>query len=124
MESFHSACIPSFRYRHKIRFEDNPTYWNHHRGGWTYAFDTLRQLQAPDGILCISAVEEWIVNDNAIKEPWVGFLHQVPRSNYLWYPDLERLVTNEYFQESLSFYHGLFVLSNVVKQYLVKNLNI
>ena len=113
-----------FSYRHKIKFEDNPTYWDHHRGGWTYAFNTLRRLEAPDGILCISAVEEWILDDKPIKEPWVGFVHQVPRNNYRWYPDLERLVTNEHFLESLSSCHGLFVLSRTVKQYLQTHLDI
>ena len=123
MESSLHSIPRSLCYRHKIRFEDSPTYWKHHRGGWAYAFDTLRQLQAPDGVLCISAVEELIVNDIAIKEPWVGFLHQVPRNTYKWYPDLERLVANEHFLESLPFCRGLFVLTNTLKQYLVENIS-
>ena len=109
--------------RRKIKFETEPTMWDHHRGGWTNAFDTLRQnLYAHDGILCISAVEEWICDDKIIDEPWIGFVHQVPRNNYQWYPDLERLVRNELFLESLSKCHGLFTLSTMVKTFLLENL--
>lgn len=108
--------------RRKIKFESEPTTWDHHRGGWANAFDTLRNLYAPDGILCISAVEEWICDEKVIDEPWVGFIHQVPRNNYQWYPDLERLVSDELFLESLAKCHGIFTLSYMVKTFLVENL--
>ena len=108
--------------RRKIKFESEPTTWDHHRGGWGNAFNTLHSLYAPDGILCISAVEEWICDDKVIEQPWVGFVHQVPRNNYQWYPDLERLVTNELFLESLTKCHGLFTLSYVVKSFLLEKL--
>ena len=77
----------------KIKFETTPTEWTHHRGGWSYALRQLHnQLYAPDGVLCISAVEECICNEEEIREPWIGFVHQVPQRNYPEYPDLERLV--------------------------------
>ena len=107
----------------KIKFEDDPTSWDHHRGGWSYAFQTLQELYAPDGVLCISAVEEWALKEKCIDEPWIGFVHQVPRSNYFYYPDLERLVMNEFFNKSLSNCYGLFVLSQTVKDYLINHLN-
>ena len=110
------------RLRKKIKFESEPTTWDHHRGGWANAFNTLRELNAPDGILCISAVEEWICDDKVIDEPWVGFVHQVPQNNYQWYPDLKRLVSNEFFLESLANCHGLFTLSYMVKSFLVENI--
>jgi len=58
--------------RRKIKFETTPTEWTHHRGGWSYALQQLRsQLYAPDGVLCISAVEECICDEEEIKEPWI-----------------------------------------------------
>ena len=108
--------------RKKIKFESEPTTWEHHRGGWTNAFHSLRELHAPDGVLCISAVEEWICDDKVIDQPWIGFIHQVPRNNYQWYPDLERLVKDELFLESLGKCHGLFTLSSMVKSFLLENL--
>ena len=116
---------PAFcRRRRKIKFEDNPTEWNHHRGGWKYAFHTLDDLCAQDGVLCVSAVEEWPSDEKVIEEPWVGFVHQVPRNNCIYYPDLERLVQDQLFMKSLENCHGLFVLSHVVKEYLQNHLKV
>ena len=108
--------------RRKIKFESEPTMWSHHRGGWANAFQTLRQLYAHDGVLCISAVEEWICDDKVINQPWIGFVHQVPRNNYQWYPDLERLVVDDLFIESLGKCYGLFTLSRMVKNFLLEKL--
>ena len=109
----------------KIKFETTPTEWTHHRGGWSYAMQQLRnQLYAPDSMLCVSAVEEIICDWKTIQEPWIGFVHQVPRNNYPEYPDLERLVKNKFFLESLKHCHGIFVLSDMVKQYLLKHISI
>lgn len=111
-------------YPKKMKFETNPTQWDHHRGGWTQVLSTLYQLSSPngEGTLLVSAVEEWACNEEAITEPWIGFVHQVPRNNCPYYPDLERLVKDEYFLASLSKCHGLFVISEMVKSYLVANL--
>lgn len=106
----------------KIKFEEQPTSWSHHRGGWSYAFQTLSDLCAPDGVLCVSATEELVCDDKVIEEPWVGFVHQAPVNNYEWYPDLQRLVQSETFTQSLKKCCGLFTLSSVVKGFLVKNL--
>lgn len=107
----------------KIKFEGNPTAWSHHRGGWSHAFQALRSLYAPDGVLCVSAVEELVCDDRVIEEPWVGFIHQAPQNNYKWYPDLEHLVTNDVFIKSLENCCGLFTLSNVIKSFLMENLS-
>ena len=82
------------------------------------------QFYAPDGMLCVGAVEEIICDWEAIQEPWIGFVHQVPRNNYPEYPDLERLVRNKFFLESLKYCHGIFVLCDMVKQYLTKHISI
>jgi len=108
--------------RKKIKFEDVPTEWSHHRGGWSFVIQQLQSLQADDGILCVSAVEEWIFKEKVISQPWIGFVHQVIQNNCRWYPDLERLVKNSAFLQSLDNCHGLFVLSQVSKEYLTCNL--
>ena len=108
--------------RRKIKFEKDPTEWKHHRGGWSFAFQQLRSLHASDGTLCISAVEEWVCEGKAITEPWIGFVHQVAQNNCPFYPDLQRLLENEIFIRSLDNCLGLFVLSRVVKDYLLHNL--
>ena len=109
--------------RKKIKFEKEPTEWKHHRGGWTFAFQQLRCLQASDGVLCISAVEEWVYEEKIVNEPWIGFVHQVAQNNCPLYPDLERLLTSELFLRSLDQCLGLFVLSQTVKDYLLRGLN-
>ena len=110
--------------RRKIKFETTPTEWAHHRGGWSYVLKQLRnQLYAPDGMLFISAVVE-ITKMKAIQEPWVGFIHQAPRNNYPDDPDLERVLKYKPFLESLKHCHGIFVLSDVVKQYLMEHIPI
>ena len=115
----------------KIKFEKSPTLWKRHRGGWSHAFCSLKDLTVPDGILCISALEEVILKkmdedtaNNAvfINEPWIGFLHHVPNTNYPYRPDLQRIVKNDCFLKSLDFCKGLFVISGYVKSYLVEHL--
>ena len=117
--------------RKKIKFEKEPTLWEHHRGGWSHAFCSLKGLTVEDGILCVSTLEEVIfkyeedevANEVAfINEPWVGFIHQVPRNNCPYYPDLQRLVENACFLKSLDFCKGIFVISGYVKNYLLKHL--
>ena len=110
-------------FRRKIKFEEEPTEWKHHRGGWSFAFQQLRSLHASDGVLCISAVEEWVCEGKIVTEPWIGFVHQVAQNNCPFYPDLQRLVENEAFNHSLENCLGLFVLSRVVKEYLLRHLS-
>ena len=115
--------VESLLRRKKIKFEEEPTEWKHHRGGWSFALQQLRRLHTNDGILCISAVEEWVCDEKIVTEPWIGFVHQVAQNNYPFYPDLQRLMKSEIFLRSLENCCGLFVLSRVVKDYLQCNLN-
>ena len=109
--------------RRKIKFEDEPTTWSHHRGGWTNVISSLHDLYAHDGVLCISAIEESVIFDGkTIDQPWVAFVHHVSRNNFPHYPDLERLVENEHFIKSLEKCCGLFTLCNPVKRYLLEKL--
>lgn len=125
MDSLTGRDNNSLSLQRKIKLELDPTQWDHHRGGWGYVLQTIRnELFASDGLLLISAIEEWISDERTVSEPWIGFVHQVPRNNYFYYPDLERLVEDEHFLLSLPNCRGLFVLSGIVKEYLMMNLKI
>ena len=56
-----------------------------------------------------------------ITEPWVGFVHQVEKNGLEWFPDLERLVTDKFFLQSLPLCRGLLTLSSTVKSYLQRH---
>ena len=120
-----SSELPYIRLRRKIKFEADPTEWHHQRGGWSYVLQQLRNnLYAADGTLCISALEDIVFNGTTINEPWVGFIHQVPRSNYPFYPDLERMLKDQVFVDSLKKCLGLFVISSRIKDYLIKHVSV
>src|SRR5690242_15508776 len=73
-----------------------PTPWPHHRGGWKYVCRLLLEhLHCEGGVRFVAAVEDEIFEGKVISEPWVGFVHQVPKHNLRWFPDLERLLANE-----------------------------
>ena len=79
-------------------------------------------LHDEDGTLCISSVEDLVLDEVEINEPWVGFVHQVPKTTLKWFPDLERLLQSDHFRDKmLPTCKGLFVLSSVVKEYLLAN---
>jgi hypothetical protein len=103
----------------KLKLTNSPL-WPHHRGGWTAAIDVIYdRLRADDGMLFIPAVEEVVANGMTLTEPWVGFVHQVPRTSLKWYPDLERLLEHPGWAQSVAHCRGLFTLSSYLRDYLV-----
>ena len=93
--------------------------WRHHRGGWKFVCRLIAEhLHCEDGVRFIGSVEDEVVERRIIAEPWVGFIHQVPKHNLRWFPDLERLLKDEYWNTSAQNCLGLFVLSTYVKDYL------
>ena len=106
------------RRQHKIKFEDSPTDWKNYGSGRMNAFHALDNLYAHDGVLCLSVSEKWPCEKKVIEEPWVGFVHQTPASNFRCYAELVGLVQDQCFIKSLEKCHGLFVFSRVVKAYL------
>lgn len=100
---------------------DEPISWRTHRGGWSYIVDIIQnEFHTPDGTLFISAVENVIVEGVPIEEPWTGFIHQVPKSNLPFFPDLERLLKHETWLASLNTCKGIYTISKYLKDYLDK----
>lgn len=102
---------------------DNWVYWPHHRSGWKHLLWLVAEnLHSPGGTRFVSAVEDefFIKSDKyagPIREPWVGFIHQVPHQNHN-FPDLERLVRLEEWKESIDHCQGLWVLTDYQKNFL------
>jgi len=97
----------------------NLTPWSHHRGGWKFVCSLIADhLHCEDGVRFIGSVEDEVAERRIVSEPWVGFIHQVPKHNMRWFPDLERLLKDEYWKASAQNCLGLFVLSSYVKDYL------
>jgi hypothetical protein len=91
------------------------TPWDHHRGGWKYVCRLLKEhLHCDEGVRFIGSVEDHVAERKVIAEPWVGFVHQVPRHNLRWFPDLERLLDDECWKASVQNCLGIFVLSTYV----------
>jgi glycosyltransferase involved in cell wall biosynthesis len=95
------------------------TPWQHHRGGWKYVCRLISaHLHCDEGVRFIGSVEDEIAERKVIAEPWVGFVHQVPKHNLRWFPDLGRLLNDECWKASVQNCLGIFVLSTYVKNYL------
>src|SRR5258708_21019456 len=95
------------------------TPWQHHRGGWKYVCRLLSEyLHCKGGVRIIGSVEDEIAERRVIAKPWVGFVHQVPKHNLPWFPDLDRLLNDDCCKASVQNCLGIFVLSTYVKNYL------
>ncbi|XYI03550.1 cellulase family glycosylhydrolase [Sorangium sp. So ce1128] len=96
--------------------------WEHHCGGWKYVVGLIRDhLHCDDGIRFIGSVDDMIFAGEPVLEPWVGVVHQVPRTKLAWFPDLERQLRHEAWLASKPHCRGLFVLSLYVKRFLIEN---
>jgi hypothetical protein len=105
---------------------DKHIYWPHHRGGWRHVVELIYEhLHAPDGIRFVSAIEDELFvkgqhYDGPLTEPWVGFIHQMPRQ-YLNFPDLERLIRMDDWKKSMAHCRGLWTLTDYQKNFLLDN---
>ncbi len=100
----------------------NPYLWGYHRYGWRFAVEALYEhLHCPAGILLLSSVDDWFGRGGTVREPWVGFVHGVPRNpdwmEHAW-DDVAHLVQRPHFQAALPFCAGLFALSRYLKDFL------
>jgi len=113
---------------------NNPDYYLtvNHRGGWKSIITNLIKNNIisdnnlhgiiNNNILLLDVIEKyfiWDKNDKIIKEDWVGIIHIVPNTpNYMKNIQIENLLTNKYFVESLKYCKGIIVLSNYLLNYL------
>jgi glycosyltransferase involved in cell wall biosynthesis len=115
-----TALTPSLYSARKLRVV-NPISWEHHRGGWKHVVQLItNHLHAPDGVRFVSAVDDELYHNGSIKEPWVGFLHQVPHQE-LRFPDLSRLIHSQAWRESIKYCQGLWVLCDYYRRFLLDN---
>ena len=102
-----------------------PSFWNHHRSGWKYCVNAIRETFHDDEgtALFTNSVEKKLIesNVNVCYENWVGFLHLSRgcfESKYIQ----QKLIHNQCWKESFRNCCGLYVLSNylheAVEQYL------
>ena len=100
----------------------NPIIWDHHSGGWKTIVDIIQKnFSTENGIRFVSAIEDEILENGAIKEPWVGFMHQVPKQS-LNFPDVSRILEMEDWKISQKSCLGIWVLCDYLKQYLDKHI--
>ena len=106
-----------------------------HRAGWPWAMKALNALHHPDGVLFDSFLERtfcWMKGHELSKkripytEPWIGMIHNPPEiptwHDYSTSPQ-EFMKTNE-FQDSLEHCQGIFVLSDYLRDWLSKRVNV
>lgn len=118
-----SGISPDAQLRSPRLKVERPISWPWHNGGWRWIVQLLTEhLDDPDGTRCLTAVEDELYRHGPIQEPWVGFVHQVPKQN-LRFPDLERLVQLDAWRASLPYCRGLWVLSDYLRRAL-RNLGV
>lgn len=112
--------------RKKLNFVKSPSDWDHHRAGGFCAVigiakEKLHDPRAPT--LFVPAVEQYFFEkETGLNKPWIGIMHQVPISNTVWIPDVERQLHSPRFLSSLSYCRGLFTLSTYLRDYIQKRL--
>jgi hypothetical protein len=115
----------------------SPTSFTAHRSGWGYAMNHLMKYHDYDGVLLDDFLDitfgyNYEINKKnktiPYKKPWIGFLHHPP-SICPWYEesykhniDINNFLNSEEFQYSAKYCQCLFVLSDYLKKYLIKNI--
>ena len=108
-----------------------------HRSGWNYAMGSLVELHNDEGTLLESFIEKKFVwgqepgerqnKPKPIEKPWVGFVHCPPNIPN-WFTNREsapqHIFNTELWKKSFPYCKGLFCLSNYLKEYLQKKLDV
>jgi len=114
----------------KLKLID-PTIFQSHRSGWTYAMEALVPLHNDNGILFDGFLENqfgWTAKNERYpyNEPWVGIFHN-PQNIPNWFfseYSVQNLIESSYFQESLRTCKGIFTLSNYHAEYIRKLISV
>jgi hypothetical protein len=110
-----------------MNFLKNTTSWKHHRCGWEYCILNLinSPLHDENGIVFIGCIEDYLISyKRVIKEPWAGFIHNVPKHAELFlstYPgtlDLESIFETKLWKLNERSCVGIYCLTNQIKCYI------
>lgn len=109
-----------------------------HRSGWGYVMNHLKKYHSKSGVFVDTFIEEtfsWNVNchkNNPIgqkipyKKPWIGFMHNPPNSP-TWFDNYnspQAILEKQIFQDSLKTCLCIVVLSDYLKKWLEKRIDI
>ncbi len=94
--------------------------WSHHNSGWPYCVSGLyRDLNNDDGIsFYTNSIISEIFQKQAIKKPWIGFLHATPSL------EIEQMLDRFDTKLSLEWCQGIFGLSNYACDFIRKKINV
>lgn len=120
-------CLPE-KYDQKIHLGGNGIA-EHHRSGWTFALEQLRDLHALDGISFDDFVEKKFSRAGRAStkhalpytQPWVGILHNPPGVPHWFNTDEQApqfILRDERWLRSLPYCRGLFTLSTYLRDWL------
>ncbi|MGH9970276.1 MAG: hypothetical protein ACREBG_21115, partial [Pyrinomonadaceae bacterium] len=120
-------CLPE-KYNRRIYLGSNGIS-EHHRSGWAFALEQLRDLHALDGMSFDDFVEKKFSRAGRASakdalpytEPWVGVLHNPPGVPH-WFNTNEQapqfILRDERWLRSLPYCRGLFTLSTYLRDWL------
>lgn len=105
----------------KVAFAPSPSDWQHRAGGFcsVVAYAKARLHDPAAEALFVPAVEQYFADRAApLTRPWLGVMHQVPRSATVWVADGERIIRAPMFLASLRHCRGLFALTSFLCDWL------
>ena len=116
-----------------LNYLEQEDYSNVHRSGWQYVFEKIQPLQSDKSNLLMDLYLDktfhWkkeiyhLLEIIPYRQPWVGFVHHTMDDEFSIY-NVQNMVRNIDFVDSLPYCKGLFVLSKTLKakmeQYLQK----
>ena len=115
-----------------ISYIDQVDHSGSHRSGWQYVYDNIKRFHNIESDLLmdlyIDRTFNWNLEINKIlgiipyKQKWTGFIHHTFDTTFSDY-NCDVLLNCPEFVESLKYCKGLFVLSEYLKEILIKRLN-
>jgi len=123
---FNSIVISNFKIFNQHEFKGL------HRSGWQYVVEYMEMCQGKFGPICDVYLDRsfhWACNvlvEEGIlpyTSPWFGFVHHCPNTQYTEY-NLENMIKNKYFVQSLRTCKGIIFLSEYLKDWFTEKFEI